>query len=140
MEESTAKLTGHRYLRPLHFTIGLLFLALGYIGIFIPGMPSTIFFILALGAFRRSNAKLEHWLLARPVIGPILRDWDETGAIRPRIKRIIIGVLWVSIALSVWSIQRKATDHMLANIVAGVLLICAVGVTIFIWTRPDRLD
>jgi hypothetical protein len=140
VEESTAKLTGHRYLRPLHFTIGLLFVALGYIGIFIPGMPSTIFFILALGAFRRSNAKLEQWLLARPVIGPILRDWDETGAIRPKIKRIIIGVLWVSITLSIWSIERKATDHMLAHIVSGVLLLCAVGVTVFIWTRPDRLD
>ncbi len=129
-----------RYLRPAYLSLGVLLVSLGYIGFFVPGMPSTIFFILALAAFRRSSPRFENWLLDRPVIGPILRDWDETRAIRPRVKRIIIGVLWLSIALSAWIIQKRATDHLRADVVCGILVLVAAGVTYYIWTRPDRLD
>ena len=129
-----------RYLRPAYLSLGVLLVSLGYIGFFVPGMPSTIFFILALAAFRRSSPRFENWLLNRPVIGPILRDWDETRAIRPRVKRIIIGVLWLSIALSAWIIQKRATDHLRADVVCGILVLVAMGVTYYIWTRPDRLD
>ena len=115
-------------------------MALGYIGFFVPGMPSTIFFILALGAFRRSSPRFENWLLDRPIIGPVLRDWDETRAIRPRVKKMIVAVVWLSIALSAGIIQMRATDHMRANVVCGLLVAVAIGVTAYIWTRPDRDD
>jgi len=128
-----------RYLRPAYFSVGILLVSLGYIGFFVPGMPSTIFFILALAAFRRSSPRFENWLLNRPIIGPILRDWDESRAIRPRVKRMIVVVLWVSIALSGWIIQKRAADHLRADIICGLLVAVAIGVSAYVWTRPDRV-
>lgn len=57
--------------------IGLVLVALGIIGIILPIMPTTIFFILALGCFTRSSPKLAAWLLNHPYYGVSLRHWHE---------------------------------------------------------------
>lgn len=122
--------------RPLYFTAGLVFVGLGYLGTILPVMPGTIFFILALNCFRRSNERLEHWLLSRPVIGPMLREWDERGCIRPHIKRIILVVLWLSIIGSVMSAYRNLGGP--AALAASLVVVaCAIGVTWFVVTRPN---
>jgi uncharacterized membrane protein YbaN (DUF454 family) len=56
--------------------IGLLLVALGIIGIVLPVMPTTIFFILALTCFTRSSPALEYWLLNHPRYGVVLQQWQ----------------------------------------------------------------
>ncbi|KYL33707.1 hypothetical protein A2I98_13145 [Pseudoalteromonas agarivorans] len=56
--------------------LGLLLVALGIIGIMLPVMPTTIFFILALTCFTRSSPALEHWLLNHPRYGVTLQQWQ----------------------------------------------------------------
>ncbi|MBQ4834054.1 YbaN family protein [Pseudoalteromonas sp. MMG010] len=57
--------------------LGLLLVALGIIGIFLPVMPTTIFFILALACFTRSSPALAHWLLTHPRYGSPLQHWQK---------------------------------------------------------------
>ena len=40
-----------KLMRPIFFTIGLLMVALGLIGIVVPGLPTTIFMIIAAACF-----------------------------------------------------------------------------------------
>ena len=56
--------------------LGLLLVALGIVGIALPIMPTTIFFILALTCFTRSSPALEHWLLNHPRYGTTLQQWQ----------------------------------------------------------------
>ncbi|TMP03277.1 DUF454 domain-containing protein [Pseudoalteromonas sp. S3178] len=56
--------------------LGLMLVALGIIGIVLPVMPTTIFFILALTCFTRSSPALEHWLLNHPRYGVTLKQWQ----------------------------------------------------------------
>ncbi|MEN8636982.1 YbaN family protein [Pseudoalteromonas distincta] len=56
--------------------LGLILVALGIIGIVLPVMPTTIFFILALTCFTRSSPALEQWLLNHPRYGVILKQWQ----------------------------------------------------------------
>lgn len=119
-------------LRLTYLACGMAFVALGFIGQFVPVLPTTIFYILALFCFKRSSPKLEAWLLDRPVVGPILREWDETKSLRPATKRLILTVLWSSLALSA-VLVRKPT-------VWAILAVCGVGVTWYIATRPVLLD
>ena len=123
--------------RPLYAVLGCLFVILGYIGVLLPVMPGTIFFILALNCFRRSNAKLEAWLLARSKIGPVLQEWDRTGAISPRVKGIILFVMWGSMIGSAVTVRRLYSDLGTRLSLWGVLLACGIGVSWYILSRPS---
>lgn len=69
---------------------GFASLGTGIVGIYVPGLPTTVFFIMALFCFTKGgNEKWRQWLLNRPVFGPILRDWEAE-------KSIPLWVKWVS--------------------------------------------
>ena len=56
---------------------GITFVGLGFLGMALPVMPTTIFFILALACFTRSSPKFANWLLTHPKFGETLRLWHE---------------------------------------------------------------
>ena len=56
---------------------GIIFVGLGFIGMALPVMPTTIFFILALACFTRSSPKFANWLLTHPKFGEPLRLWQD---------------------------------------------------------------
>ena len=70
-----------------YLALGWLCLLLGGVGIFVPGLPTTIFWILALWAFTRSSEKMRRYLLQHKKFGKILRDWEEHRAV-PMIGKI----------------------------------------------------
>lgn len=55
--------------------LGLLATGLGFVGIAIPGLPSTVFFIAAAACFARSSPALLDWILRLPKVGPLVRDY-----------------------------------------------------------------
>lgn len=61
--------------------LGLLLVAIGFVGLFVPLLPSTDFLILALPCFARSSPRLESWLLNHPRFGAVLRNWQSARAI-----------------------------------------------------------
>lgn len=105
----------------VHFlALGLLCVAVGYVGIVVPGLPSTVFFIGALWAFKRSSPRFESWLLQHPVFGPTLRDWEERHAIKPRTKAIAIGTMIVFVTASMFMIHTVWVKAL-------VLALAAIG-------------
>ena len=55
LPENEIKTDKNKLVRFLWITLGSLFVAIGYIGIFVPGLPTTIFLILAAGCYIRSS-------------------------------------------------------------------------------------
>lgn len=84
--------------------LGLILVALGFIGIFVPLLPTISFMILALPCFARSSPKLEAWLLNHPRFGPGVRAWRADGAV-PRHAKIAacigmalgFGLFWLHV-------------------------------------------
>lgn len=109
---------------------GLGFVGLGILGAILPVLPSTIFFILALWAFKKSSPTLERRLLEHPVVGPTLRDWERSGAVKPRTKRIAIAMLWFCLIVSGLFVWQKP-------VVLGILAGVGISVSVYIWTRPN---
>jgi uncharacterized membrane protein YbaN (DUF454 family) len=72
---------------------GLALVGLAAIGVIVPGLPTTPLLLLAAAAFARSSPRLHAWLLANPVFGPLIREWQETRTVPARAKVIAIGMI-----------------------------------------------
>jgi len=127
MTKTTRK--GSPLIRPFFFVCGVVMTVLGVIGYLTPGLPGTIFLILAAGCFTRSSPRLENWLLNHPQWGPSVVAWRDNGAIPRKIKYIAIGSMTVSFVIVllvhlpiVWTIG-----------VAVALVLSAL----FVATRPE---
>jgi len=128
-EESSKK---DRIVRPLYVGLGFLCVGLGYVGVLVPGMPSTVFFICAVWAFKRSSPRFEAWLLNHRVFGPTLRDWEESRSITLRTKVVAITMIWACIGLSIYFIHKPVGRIMLA--------LTAVCLTWFLATRKTKVS
>ncbi len=116
-------------MRLIWVTLGLLSLGLGIIGIAVPLLPTVPFVLLAAFCFARSSEHLHNWILTHPRFGQVIEDWNQNGAISPRIKRIstlsILAVFGISLVMGL---------RPVILIVQAITLGC---VTVFIWTRPN---
>lgn len=115
--------------RTLWLGAGLVSVALGLIGALLPLLPTTPFMLLAVFCFARSSQRLHDWLVNHPQFGGPIRDWNERGAIAPRVKLVavasMLGVLGISFVFGV-------PDHV---IVIQVVTLGAVAT--FLLTRPS---
>lgn len=73
--------------------------ALGIIGIAVPGLPTVPFLILAAFAGGKGWPALERWLLAHPVHGPHIRNWRERGSVPRKAKIAAVSMMLASAAL-----------------------------------------
>lgn len=56
-------------------------LVLGVIGVIVPGLPSTVFILMAGWAAARSSPRLYRWLWYHPLFGSMLRNWHNGGCV-----------------------------------------------------------
>lgn len=121
----------HRSLaaRWLFLALGLAFTGIGFLGAFLPILPTVPFLILAAACFARSSLRLEGWLLSHPRFGPFLVDWRERGAIPMRAKWMSLGGTLAGFVLF-YAFSPAGWPMVLA--VAGLM---AVGL-IYVFTRP----
>jgi uncharacterized membrane protein YbaN (DUF454 family) len=64
--------------------LGILGLAMGTIGIFVPGWPTTVFWIVAVLCFLKTRPAAVRPLLRTPVVGPAIRWFLKLGKKRRR--------------------------------------------------------
>ncbi|MCA9727863.1 MAG: YbaN family protein [Candidatus Eisenbacteria bacterium] len=87
--------------RWIYIGIGSLSVALGTIGLFVPGLPTTIFLIVASWFFVRSSPALHHKLISHPRLGPPLRRFMETRAMPRRAKVAAVTSMWLGIGSAI---------------------------------------
>ena len=63
--------------RLLWIILGSAFVAIGTVGIFVPGLPTTVFMILAAACYVRSSDKLYNWLIKNKTFGKYIKDYRE---------------------------------------------------------------
>lgn len=86
--------------RLLLLVVGWLAVALGLLGVVLPLLPTTPFALIAAACFARSSPRWHRWLLATPVLGPALADWQAGRGVPRRAKLAALALLWPSILLA----------------------------------------
>lgn len=117
--------------RPVFKTLGVLFVAIGLIGVVVPLLPTTIFFILAATCFARSSPELERRIMEHRRFGPPVRAWRDHGVISRRAK--VVALCGMAMGF-VFYLMSTHPGPIAALLVAAVLLACAA----FVASRPSR--
>lgn len=110
-------------LRWMWMAVGFVMVALGIIGVFLPVVPTTVFFIVAVWAFSRSSRRFQVWLWTHPTFGPPLRNWYRYRVISPKAK--VLAVLAMSISFAYFAIW-VAEGWRLTIALAAVMLPAAI--------------
>ena len=110
---------------------GTLFVILGFLGIFLPVLPTTPFLLLAAACYFRSSDRFYRWLMNNRILGAYIRNYLEGRGMSMKSKVITLVLLWITIGLTIiFGIQ---------NIVIRIILvIIALGVTIHISRLKTR--
>lgn len=114
--------------RSAWLTAGIFFVALGTIGIFLPVMPTVVFYLLAAWCFSKSHPEWAERLYNHPKHGEHLRAWRDRGAISRRGKVSAILAMSASIPFT-WLVA----GFPIALVPVGVLAVIGP----WIWTRPE---
>ena len=115
----------------LLISLGWLCVGLGFVGVFVPGIPTTIFLIIALWAFTKSSEKLRYWLLNHKRFGPILNNWQEHKVVPRRAKILMVVLMSLAVFLFYYSLQNLYLK-------IGLVLIL-VSVAIYVISLPSKI-
>lgn len=115
--------------RPLWMAAGAMSLLLGFIGIFLPLLPTTPFVLLAAFCFARGSERCERWLLEHRRWGPMVRDWRENRAVPLRAKQVATGMMTASCLWAWWVIP---------SFWGYVPALCCTATGIWLWRLPTR--
>ncbi len=105
-------------MRWIWFLGGWVAVALGGIGIVVPGLPTTVFFIIAAWCFSRSSPRFEQWVLDLPKIGPMVRDHRAGLGMPRRAKAWAVGMMVVFGCASALTVGHPAGSTVILALVA----------------------
>ncbi|MBK8753045.1 MAG: YbaN family protein [Candidatus Competibacteraceae bacterium] len=103
--------------------------ALGAIGLVLPILPTTVFWIVAIGCFSRASPRIAARLVAHPRFGRPFADWLACGAIDRRGKIFAIGGMGVSVLTATLLLEP-------AGWLLGILGGAWIGASVYLATRP----
>lgn len=107
---------------------GTVFVGIGILGIFLPLLPTTVFFLMAAWCYARSSQKFYDWLHDNKYFGKYLKHYRDGMGVTLTSKISTIVILWGGILYSIF-----VTD---SSLIHGILIVIAVGVTIHVVMTP----
>ena len=88
--------------RMIYFSFGLFLTGLGLVGVIIPGLPTTIFMILAVACFFRSSTKMYNWVINNPLFGESVLRFRAGEGMPIKAKYTSIIMMWFFISTSIF--------------------------------------
>ena len=115
--------------RVLLASLGVVCIALGVIGVFVPGLPTTEFVLAASFLFARSSPRLQHWLESNRLFGPTLMRFRETRGMPRKAKMLALTSMWIGIGVSIYALAGVGVG---AQIAAATLGLMGTGAILFV--------
>ena len=115
--------------RWLLLVFAALCLVMAVIGVVVPGMPTTVFILMAAWAAARSSPRLHGWLMKHRIFGPMLHNWQNGRTVSRRAK-------WSAAAgMGFCALVLVLTAHRAW--IAGLGIGCMAVVLAWLWRRPE---
>ena len=112
---------------------GLIAVGLGTLGLFLPVLPTTGFFVFAAWAFSKGSPRLERWVLGLPKVGPMVGDYRAGLGMSRNAKVMANSMMWLAIVIScVFALRDKPFAAL------GAVALGAMGSLYIVFRVPLR--
>jgi uncharacterized membrane protein YbaN (DUF454 family) len=115
-----------------YMAIGFICVGFAYIGVITPGIPFSIFLVIAAWAFAKSSPKMEAWLYNHPWFGKFLTNWN-TKRVFPTKGKYAMVIVMTSTLVFTWFTTGNAN----AVIYSGAFM---AGVAVWAWRYPGSVE
>ncbi|HJM29357.1 MAG: YbaN family protein [Acidimicrobiales bacterium] len=128
-DEDRDQTVSSTFFRYLLLVLGFICVGLGFVGVLIPGMPTTVFMIMAAWCFAKSSPRFEKWILQLPGIGKLIHD-HRSGLGMPRKSKVVaIAMMSLAVTLSITFAITQMWVRFLVGVV-GVFGVWYVGIRV----------
>lgn len=122
-EQSVPTVTGLK--KVIYLILAGFFFLLGALGIALPVLPTTPFLLLTSFFLIRTSPRLNRALLRSPVLGQVLKEWQQDGGVRLSVKiqaiTIVVLIIAATLIFSPLSVLLKTILVVLSCI--GILVV-----------------
>ena len=108
-------------------------LGVGFVGAFLPLIPTTGPIILAAFFFSRSAERFDEWLETNALFGGIVRDWRAGAGFTVKGKTIAVIAIGTTFTISIVFAIESTTLRLL-------LALLGASIALFVVTRPTKRD
>lgn len=118
----------------LYALLGFATTALGILGVWVPGLPTTVFILIALWAFSQSSHRLHRWLTRIPILKSTIHEahrFQKEGTVDIRAKIVSQACSWLSfIGVTI------VFQNIVISTIVGLL---AVSCSVFMYWVPTKV-
>ena len=111
---------------------GFFCIGMAYIGVIVPGIPFSIFLVMAAWAFAKSSKRMHDWLYNHKYFGPFLTNWTQKQVFPTKGKYAMILVMSSSLVFLWFS-----TGNLKAVLWCGVFMAL---VAVWAWKFPGTVE
>jgi len=116
----------------LYMSLGFFCVGMAYIGFIVPGIPFSIFLVIAAWAFAKSSKRMHDWLYNHPWFGEFLTNWTQKQVFPTKGKYLMVIVMASSLAF-LWI----TTYNITAAFWSGMFMFL---VAVWAWRFPGSVD
>jgi hypothetical protein len=115
---------------------GVVSVGVGAIGVVVPGLPTTVFLLIASYCFTRSCPWLEERLLRRPIFARYMRVIDGGEPMPLRARVVSLAVMWTSVLASLALL--RGTGQLGPFLAGGIVAAAVVGTGVLLTVKRTR--
>ena len=116
----------------LYMALGFFCVGMAHIGFIVPGIPFSIFLVIAAWAFAKSSKRMHDWLYNHPWFGTFLTNWTQKQVFPTKGKYAMILVMASSLAF-LWF----TTENIKAVAWSGGFMLL---VALWAWRYPGSVE
>ena len=110
--------------KALWFSAGIIFLAIAFVGVYVPGLPWSTPAVIAAYCFSKSSERMHRWLYSHPLFGPFLTGWQDKRIVPTKFKYFMVVTMCTSLAIMWFTTGNLTAISWTAGFMA---LVCIWG-------------
>jgi uncharacterized protein len=110
---------------------GFICVGLAYIGVITPGIPFSIFIVMAAYCFSKSSPAMHAWIYNHKLFGPFITNWTSYKVFPAKAKLMMVAMMSSSLVI-MWF----TTHNIKAIAYAGITMLL---VAIWAWRYPSSV-